>query len=99
MDGVKNRMSIYEAFKTYGIPESVMCNSIKSQVTMMLVPKNIEDDIASHITFLIEIQQPLIKAEISSVLQDYFTINELKNPFSKENNGPGTDNGFPQEIS
>ena len=97
IEAVKNGSSIYLASKTYSVPESTIRNRIKRNSDSekqgpgrkQLIPKHIEDEIASHIIFLSDIQQPLTRAETASVVQEYFKVNKLPNPFSQNNDGPG----------
>lgn len=39
--------------------------------------------------FLSDMQRPLTRAETAGIIQEYFQVNKLINPFSKNNDGPG----------
>lgn len=94
---VKDGMSIYQAAKAYNVPESTIrnriqqktANEVKGPGRNQLIPKHIEDELASHIIFLSDIQQPLTRLEILNIVQEYFSTSKIKNPFSKVSGGPG----------
>ncbi|KAJ8887805.1 hypothetical protein PR048_014023 [Dryococelus australis] len=90
-------MSIYKAAKAHNVPESTTRNHIKKKTANkvkgsqrnQLIPKYIEDELASHITFFSDIQQPLSRSEILPEVEDNFSVNKLENRFSYEKSGPG----------
>jgi hypothetical protein len=64
-------------------------DNIQGAGRKQLIPQKIEQDLASNIEYLVQLQQPLTKAEISHIVQEYFEVRQIPNPFSKNNKSPG----------
>lgn len=94
---IKNGDSVYSVSRTMNIPEQTLRNrlkrktedSVKGAGRKPLIPEEIENDLAENIVLLSDSQQPLTRGEIISIVQEYFEVNQLKNPFSKTNKSPG----------
>lgn len=97
MESIQKGESVYSVSKRFGIAESTLRNRIKRKTNpnvlgagrKQLVSEEIEQDLANNIKYLCELQQPLTRAEVISIVQEYFEMMELPNPFSKTNKCPG----------
>lgn len=91
LESVRNGDSVYSVSKRFEIPLSTLWNRIKRGTDStvqgpgrkQLVPKEIEDDLAANLKYLCELQQPLTRAEIVSVVQEYFEVKKNSKPFFK----------------
>lgn len=97
LERIKKGDSVYSASKTFGIAESTLRNRLKRKTKdniqgagrKQLISEEIEAELASNIEYLVDLQQPMTKAEILHIVQEYFEVKEIPNPFSKNNKAPG----------
>lgn len=97
LERIKQGDTVYSVSKRFEIAQSTLRNRIKRKTDSavqgpgrkQLIPKEIEEDIAVNLKYLCELQQPLTRAEIVSIVREYFEVKKIPNPFSKVNKAPG----------